>query len=259
MTTAMYLEHYLDSMPRNLSHCQRQSQLELGSSLAPREVSQPQGLFLAPQTPPLYRNSTFVQKRQPRARYVVSFPTLARMKPMNGGEVSSNAYLANSIAATCRPRQIPRNGFWVLRHQEQAWIMPSIPRLPNPPGTRTPLQNCDIVDNEHAIDSSTHRIRHNSVTSSDITYLELKSEACSNGRVLQSFGHRSIRVLQLSVLAHQGNVHLAMEAVVPKHKQTPLNIKWETKTGVHTSGSLSSLLTDCLATLSTHSCTASVM
>lgn len=48
-------------------------------------------------------------------------------------------FRTNSMVATCRPRQMPRNGFCVLRHHRQAWIMPSMPRFPNPPGTMTPL------------------------------------------------------------------------------------------------------------------------
>lgn len=34
---------------------------------------------------------------------------------------------------------LPRKGFFCFRAQEIAWIFPSVPRTPNPPGTSTPL------------------------------------------------------------------------------------------------------------------------
>lgn len=49
--------------------------------------------------------------------------------------------LVNSITAACSPKQTPRKGFLVLRHQVQAASLPSKPLLPNPPGTITPLIN----------------------------------------------------------------------------------------------------------------------
>lgn len=48
-------------------------------------------------------------------------------------------YLANSITATCRPRQIPKNGLRFSRHHLHASILPSTPLVPKPPGTITPL------------------------------------------------------------------------------------------------------------------------
>lgn len=36
-------------------------------------------------------------------------------------------------------RSLPRNGFFCFLAQEMAWIFPSVPRTPNPPGTRMPL------------------------------------------------------------------------------------------------------------------------
>jgi hypothetical protein len=35
---------------------------------------------------------------------------------------------------------MPKNGFLVSRHHLQASIFPSMPRLPKPPGTITPLK-----------------------------------------------------------------------------------------------------------------------
>lgn len=48
--------------------------------------------------------------------------------------------LENSMTAACRPRHMPKNGFLVSRHHLQASIFPSMPRLPKPPGTITPLK-----------------------------------------------------------------------------------------------------------------------
>ena len=46
---------------------------------------------------------------------------------------------AYSIVATCIPKQIPKYGILFSRAHLAARIMPSIPRLPNPPGTKIPL------------------------------------------------------------------------------------------------------------------------
>lgn len=43
------------------------------------------------------------------------------------------------MTAAWRPKQIPKSGFIFSLHQRHAAILPSIPRLPNPPGTITPL------------------------------------------------------------------------------------------------------------------------
>ncbi len=45
---------------------------------------------------------------------------------------------ANSTVASCIPRQIPKNGTLFSRAKRVASIFPSIPRSPNPPGTRIP-------------------------------------------------------------------------------------------------------------------------
>lgn len=47
-------------------------------------------------------------------------------------------FRANSMTAICMPKQIPRYGVLFLRAQLAALIIPSVPRLPNPPGTKTP-------------------------------------------------------------------------------------------------------------------------
>ena len=62
------------------------------------------------------------------------------------GVPSSNSWLfalsspqtsrANSMAAICKPRQMPKNGIFRSRAYFTAAIFPSVPRTPNPPGTR---------------------------------------------------------------------------------------------------------------------------
>lgn len=49
-------------------------------------------------------------------------------------------FRANSITATWKPRQIPKNGFLFILHHLQASTFPSTPRLPKPPGTITALK-----------------------------------------------------------------------------------------------------------------------
>ena len=40
---------------------------------------------------------------------------------------------------SCLSYSLPKKGFFCFRAQEMAWIFPSVPRTPNPPGTSTPL------------------------------------------------------------------------------------------------------------------------
>jgi hypothetical protein len=46
---------------------------------------------------------------------------------------------AYSMTATWKPRQMPRNGTRFDRAHAAALIMPSVPRLPKPPGMRMPV------------------------------------------------------------------------------------------------------------------------
>ena len=48
---------------------------------------------------------------------------------------------ANSMMATCRPRQMPKNGRSFSRAQRTAWIIPSMPRSPKPPGISSPSKS----------------------------------------------------------------------------------------------------------------------
>ena len=49
-------------------------------------------------------------------------------------------FRANSITAIWKPRQIPKYGTCFSRAHFAAAIIPSVPRSPNPPGTRIPLR-----------------------------------------------------------------------------------------------------------------------
>ena len=47
-------------------------------------------------------------------------------------------FLANSITATCIPKQIPKNGIFFVLANLATLIIPSIPLPPNPPGIKIP-------------------------------------------------------------------------------------------------------------------------
>ena len=53
-------------------------------------------------------------------------------------------FLANSMTAHCRPRHIPSMGILLILAQWAAATFPSIPRVPKPPGIKTPWheQSC---------------------------------------------------------------------------------------------------------------------
>ena len=51
---------------------------------------------------------------------------------------SPATWRANSTTATCMPRQIPRYGMPFSRANRAAAILPSMPRIPKPPGISTP-------------------------------------------------------------------------------------------------------------------------
>jgi hypothetical protein len=54
---------------------------------------------------------------------------------------------------------MPRNGFLVSRHHLQASIFPSIPRLPKPPGTTTPLKTEKWTGlNKHALKAAQRQL-----------------------------------------------------------------------------------------------------
>ena len=49
-----------------------------------------------------------------------------------------HTFRANSMIATCMPRQMPKNGVPLSRAALIASTIPSTPRTPNPPGTSRP-------------------------------------------------------------------------------------------------------------------------
>ena len=51
-----------------------------------------------------------------------------------------NTFLQNSIVAICNPKQTPRYGILFTLAYSAAFIFPSIPLIPKPPGTRIPSE-----------------------------------------------------------------------------------------------------------------------
>jgi len=61
-------------------------------------------------------------------------------------------FLANSITAHCNPRHIPKKGIFFSLAYLTAFILPSIPLSPKPPGTRipeTPLRSLSGESNSY--------------------------------------------------------------------------------------------------------------
>lgn len=50
----------------------------------------------------------------------------------------------------------PKKGFFCFLAQEIAWILPSVPRTPNPPGTSTPLHRDERHHSHHQHSSHSH-------------------------------------------------------------------------------------------------------
>ena len=49
------------------------------------------------------------------------------------------------MPANCNPKQRPKKGILLFLAYSIALILPSIPRLPNPPGTIIPLEFANIL------------------------------------------------------------------------------------------------------------------
>ncbi|KRZ34310.1 hypothetical protein T4B_10522 [Trichinella pseudospiralis] len=79
----------------------------------------------------------------------ISITTGAEVSCENSVEFASfkpRTLRANSITAHCMPKQMPKNGTFLCRAQRQAATLPSIPRSPKPPGTKTPSQFSNICN-----------------------------------------------------------------------------------------------------------------
>ena len=77
------------------------------------------------------------------------FPSFKLIKSITGNFVCgtnsrevapliSNIFLANSMAANCKPKEIPKNGMLFSLICSMAINFPSIPSLPKAPGIITP-------------------------------------------------------------------------------------------------------------------------
>ena len=116
---------------------------------------------------------------------------------------------ANSMTAHWRPRHRPRYGSPVSRAQWAARTLPSIPRWPNPPGTRTPAapasRSSDVVGRELlAVDPA-----------------DLRVHAVRPGRVAQGLGHGQVGVRQLDVLADERDLERRLGRLDPLDERAP--------------------------------------
>ena len=102
---------------------------------------------------------------------------------------------ANSITAQCRPRQSPRNGTSCSRAKPAAAILPSIPRMPNPPGITMPSRPPQAAFGEQTL----------GVVGRDPVDLHLR--AAVEAAVLQRLDDREVGVGQVDVLADEPDAH----------------------------------------------------
>ena len=103
---------------------------------------------------------------------------------------------ANSLTATCIPRQTPRYGMPDSRASLAAAILPSNPRPPKPPGIRIPSTSRSSASTS------------GSPTRLGVDPFDLHAAAVMDAAVAQRLGHRQVGVLELHVLADQGDPHL---------------------------------------------------
>ena len=103
---------------------------------------------------------------------------------------------ANSMIATCSPRQMPKNGRSFSRAQRTASTIPSMPRSPNPPGMSSPSQPPSRRLAARLIGE---------LIAGDPLDLDpgLARDAAVNQRLL----HRLVGVVQVGVLPDHGDPH----------------------------------------------------
>src|SRR6185369_7132544 len=70
-------------------------------------------------------------------RWIRGFSQSA-LNSLEKASLSPQTFLPYSTTAICIPRQIPKKGTFLVRANSIALIFPSVPRSPNPPGTRIP-------------------------------------------------------------------------------------------------------------------------
>ena len=102
---------------------------------------------------------------------------------------------ANSIVAICMPRQRPRYGILFSRAYCAARIFPSMPRSPNPPGTRMPPRPFNIF--------SAPSFSISSASTCTISTPQSLADAAVDDRLVDRF----VGVLQLDVFADDADAH----------------------------------------------------
>ena len=115
---------------------------------------------------------------------------------------------ANSATAICMPRQMPRYGTPFSRAYLAAWILPSMPRSPKPPGIRIP---------SHCSSSSTDP----SASVSDSIQRTSTLPPWWSAAVVERLDHRQVGVLELGVLAHQADPDLLARLVAALDQALP--------------------------------------
>ena len=105
---------------------------------------------------------------------------------------------ANSTTAHCMPRQMPKKGILWVRAKRMASIFPSIPRIPNPPGTRMPSTppRSASAPRPSTCSASTR------TTSTRVPV--------GDARVVERLVDRFVRVAMLHVFADDGDPHLVL-------------------------------------------------
>ena len=121
---------------------------------------------------------------------------------------------AASITAICMPKQMPKNGTLRSRANLTAWILPSVPRSPKPPGTRMPLHVLEMADGVVALeDLGVHPLQPD---------LHVAAEAA----VRQRLAERLVGVEQHRVLADHRDRHLAFGLAHRAHHAAPAVESW---------------------------------
>ena len=82
-----------------------------------------------------------------------------------------------------------------------------MPRLPNPPGTRMPSASASFVVQVGVL---------------GVDPVDLEVDAVVDRRVAKRFGHRQVCVVQLHVLADQGDPHRAFAALDVRDEVAPV-------------------------------------
>ena len=156
----------------------------------------------------------------PRSAWPATMSSWSAIVEMTGSGVagSNSAELASvspteraaSMTMHCRPRHSPSTGNPRARACRMAPILPSIPRMPNPPGISTPWTSPSAAAAPPAVSHS-----------SDATQCISTFAWCLKPAGAQRFGDRQVGVGQLDVLAHQSNPHRLVRLVHPAQQVVP--------------------------------------